>query len=62
LIAYGDEISTEASFGISSCDERIENTTDTVQAIGSITKMFTAVAVVQLEDRGLINIENPVSY
>jgi CubicO group peptidase (beta-lactamase class C family) len=61
LIANGDEITYETSYGFASCDQSVENTTVTVQAIGSITKMFTAVAVAQLEDRGLINIDNPVS-
>ncbi|MCF7669315.1 MAG: beta-lactamase family protein [Verrucomicrobia bacterium] len=61
LVAYGDEISTEKGYGFASCDESVVNTTDTVYAIGSITKMFTAVAVAQLEERDMINIDNPVS-
>lgn len=62
LVAFGDKISYEASYGFASCDESAANTTDTIQAIGSITKMFTAVAVAQLEERGLIDIDNPVSF
>ncbi len=36
-------------------------TEDTVFRIGSISKTFTAIAVMQLRDRGLLDLDNPVS-
>ena len=35
-------------------------TTDTTFCIGSVTKSFTALAVLQLQERGLLSIEDPV--
>lgn len=61
LIAHGDEVLHQAGYGFASCDDSIANSADTVQAIGSITKMFTAVAIAQLDARGELNIDEPIS-
>ncbi len=61
LIADKEKILFEKGFGFASCNESIANSPDTVQAIGSITKMFTKVAIAQLDANGLLNIDNPVS-
>lgn len=61
LIAHGEEIVYQAGYGYASCDERVHNTVDTILAIGSITKMFTDVAIGQLADQGKLNIDDPIS-
>lgn len=61
LIAKGDKVLYEKSYGFSSCDARVKNTPETVHSIGSITKMFTAVAIAQLEAQKRIDMDKPVS-
>ena len=61
LIAKDDKILHHAGYGYASCDDQIPNTVDTVQAIGSITKMFTRIAIGQLDDQKLLNIDDPIS-
>jgi CubicO group peptidase (beta-lactamase class C family) len=60
LVADGDKIIHSQGYGWASCDNDVPNTVDTVFAIGSITKMFTAAAVGQLADRGMFSIDDPV--
>jgi len=61
LIGHNDQIVYEKAFG-NRCLEPIElMTTDTIFDIASLTKIFTATAVVQLAERGLIRINTLVS-
>jgi CubicO group peptidase (beta-lactamase class C family) len=62
LIADGEKVLYEKGFGFASCDKSVVNSSDTIQAIGSITKMFTEVAIAQLEAKGVLNINNPLSH
>ena len=48
-------------FGFADRDAGINATADTVYRVGSIAKPFTALAVMQLEDQGLIDIDQPLS-
>lgn len=47
--------------GWSDKENSIAATPDTLYKIGSITKVFTATAVMQLAEKGLIGLDNPVS-
>lgn len=46
--------------GLADLKERRPVTPSTVYAIGSVTKSFTATAILQLRDRGLLNLDSPV--
>lgn len=48
-------------FGLADMSKDIPVTNDTLLEIGSCSKAFTALAAVQLEDRGLLNLDDPVS-
>ncbi|MFX1325494.1 MAG: serine hydrolase [Promethearchaeota archaeon] len=55
-----DEIVFERGFGYRNLDQLIPMTKDTLAGIGSISKSFTALAVLQLQEKGLLSIEDPI--
>lgn len=61
LVAKGESILFRGSCGFADLDERRPNTPETKFLIGSITKSFTAIAVLQLAERGLISLEDDIS-
>jgi D-alanyl-D-alanine carboxypeptidase len=60
LIAHEGEILLLRAMGPMN-EDGDPNTTDTRFALASTSKTFTAAAVVQLADRGLLNLDDPVS-
>ena len=61
LIAQGDTIHHNAGYGFASCDDAVPNSSDTVLAIGSVTKMFTATAIGQLDDKERLSLDDPIT-
>jgi ABC-type multidrug transport system ATPase subunit/CubicO group peptidase (beta-lactamase class C family) len=61
LVARGDQILFNKGYGYSDLEKRIPNTPATQFEIGSITKQFTAAAILLLEEKGLLRIRNPIS-
>lgn len=61
LAAKDDEILLKKGYGMANYEKKISNQPDNVFAIGSITKSFTAVAILQLQEKGLLNVDDPVS-
>lgn len=61
LIAEGEKVLNSGGYGFVSCDDSVPNTADTVFSIGSITKMFTAAAIGQLDNAGKLDIEATIS-
>lgn len=59
-ISIGDE-EVHAAAGTANVDLGTGATDDTVFQIGSTTKVYTAVLVLQLADRGLLDIDEPVA-
>lgn len=57
-VAHGDTLET-AIYGLARVPSNIPVTTDTVFQIGSITKVYTAVLVLQLAEAGRIDIDQP---
>jgi CubicO group peptidase (beta-lactamase class C family) len=55
------EIAWSDAFGLADVEGRIEATPDTQYAIASITKTFTASAVMQLRDEGRLDLDDPLS-
>jgi CubicO group peptidase (beta-lactamase class C family) len=60
-IVSDDEIVWQEGFGYANREENIPATPDTVYAIGSVSKMFTAVSVLQQVEQGRIDLDRPVS-
>lgn len=56
---YDGEFCTAAA-GVTNVNTGVELTEDTVMQIGSIAKVFTATLVMQLVDRGLVDVDAPV--
>lgn len=61
LIAKDDQAVFEAAYGYANRAKKIKNTVDTKFHFGSMGKMFTAVAVLQLVQNGKIGLDDPVS-
>lgn len=61
LVAKGDRILLEEGYGMADFDNNIPNQPDTIFAIGSITKSFTALAIMQLHEKGLLDINDSIS-
>ena len=60
LIAKGEEILFQDSFGYSNIEKEIPFVNDSVFRIGSITKQFTALSILQLVEKGLLNLEDSI--
>ncbi len=61
LIARGDEILFSKGYGYSNIEQQIPNSPDTRFQIGSLGKQFVAAAIMQLQERGLLSVNNPVA-
>ncbi len=59
LIAKGDKVLLRKGYGMANVDQSVPNTPETVFRIGSITKLFTAFSILQLEERGLLKVSDP---
>ncbi|MFE4197093.1 serine hydrolase domain-containing protein [Paenarthrobacter sp. NPDC056912] len=59
-IAQGDQV-WQASSGVANAELGIPVTENTIFQIGSTTKVYTAVLVMQLVDAGLIDLDTPVA-
>lgn len=60
LVAKGTAIVFERSYGYSDFTKRNPVTPETRFQIGSMTKQFTAAAVMKLEERGLLKLDEPI--
>lgn len=61
LVAQGRNIVLNRAFGMENYDNNIENTTQTAFEIASITKQFTATAILMLQEKKLLSVEDPIS-
>lgn len=60
-IVKGNETIYQKGFGYADTHSRERVTSDTLFELGSTSKAFTALALLQLEDQGLVNMEDPVT-
>jgi len=60
LVAHGDEVLVEAACGEADKRHHVKNDVDTRFNLGSMNKMFTAVAVMQLVDAGKVSLDDPL--
>ncbi|MEO0768133.1 MAG: serine hydrolase [Cyanobacteria bacterium J06649_4] len=56
----GETVFTE-SYGMANLEHQVPNTLQTKFRIGSITKQFTAAAILQLQDRDLLTVQSPIA-
>ncbi|MDD4095007.1 MAG: serine hydrolase [Oscillospiraceae bacterium] len=61
LVARGGEVIFEGAYGYSDRREKTANRADTVFELGSITKQFTAVAIMMLVEQGKLSLDDPLS-
>lgn len=60
-IVRGDQLAWTGSYGFADMGRRRPATRQTVYRIGSVTKMFTAAILMQLESQGRLRLSDPVS-
>lgn len=60
LVAKKGKIIYQGAFGYANIDEKIKNTIETKFLIGSATKSFTAIAIMQAREKGHINLHAPI--
>jgi CubicO group peptidase (beta-lactamase class C family) len=61
LIAKGNKIILRKGYGCANYELNAANKPETVFRIGSITKSFTALSILQLEEKGKLNVSDPVA-
>lgn len=57
LVAHNNHVFSKG-YGFADSDARIMNTTQTMFRIGSVTKQFTAMAIMMLQERGKLHVSN----
>ena len=60
LIAEHDRILFQQAYGYTDENKEVPNTVDTTFEIASMGKMFTAVSIMQLQERGLLQLDNTI--
>jgi CubicO group peptidase (beta-lactamase class C family) len=60
LVARGDEILLNEGYGMANIEWEVPNTPDSKFRIGSITKQFTAMAILLLQEQGRLSVQNPI--
>lgn len=60
LISKEGKILFSKGYGFANAEHQIPNAPHTVFRIGSITKLFTAVVILQLQEKGLLKVSDPV--
>jgi CubicO group peptidase (beta-lactamase class C family) len=61
LVAKNGEVIVHKAYGWRDAQRRLPYTTDTVADIGSITKQFTAAAILALEEEGKLSTSDPMA-
>jgi len=61
LVVEKDRVLLDKAYGMASLEWQVPNTTDAKFRIGSVTKQFTATLVLQLQQDGKLNVNDPVS-
>lgn len=61
-IVKGDEIVYQRGFGLRDLEQGLPATPKTLYCIGSVTKSFTCMAILQLQERGLLRVDDPVDH
>ncbi|WMW49333.1 serine hydrolase domain-containing protein [Bacillus paralicheniformis] len=60
LLADSNGILLSKGYGYANCKDKVKNKPSTRYQIASLTKQFTAIAVMQLQEKGLLRTDDPV--
>jgi CubicO group peptidase (beta-lactamase class C family) len=61
LIARGEEVLFSRAYGMASYELGVPNTPETIFQLGSLTKPFTATAILQLQDAGCLRVTDSLA-
>ena len=61
LVARGGRVLFRQSYGMASYELQVPNSTETRYHIASVSKPFTATAILQLQEQGRLSVSDPVS-
>ena len=61
LVARKGEILVSKGYGMANYEQSVFNTPETKFHLGSVTKQFTAMAIMQLQEKGMLNVNDPIS-
>jgi CubicO group peptidase (beta-lactamase class C family) len=61
VVLHGSQVLHSKAYGLANVEKRVPNTTHTRFCLASVTKSFTALAVLQLVERGLLRLDDPLS-
>ena len=61
IVANQDKVIFSNSYGLSDYENDVSNTINTKFRLGSLSKPFTSLAIMILQERGRLNIEDPIS-
>lgn len=60
LIAENEKVLLSKGYGIANIEHDVPNTPETKFRLGSVTKQFTAMAIMQLQEKGLLAVNDPL--
>ena len=60
LVAKDGKVLFARGYGLANAEHEVPNTPETKFRLGSITKQFTAMAILILQDRGKLKVEDPI--
>jgi len=60
LVGRGDDILLNEGYGMANIEWDVPNTPDSKFNVASITKQFTAAAILMLQEQGKLNLEDPI--
>src|SRR5712664_998037 len=60
LLVHNNEIAAQEFYGMADRDRRQAVDSETIFHWASITKTFTSIAIMQLRDRGLLKLDDPI--
>jgi CubicO group peptidase (beta-lactamase class C family) len=60
-IVVGDQLVWSDAYGYSDLGEKVKATNTTIYSICSISKLFTSIAIMQLRDQGMLDLDDPIS-
>ncbi len=61
LVAQGDNVLLAEGYGTANLEHNAPNTPKTAFRIGSVSKQFTAAAILKLREQGLLDLDAPIS-
>ena len=60
-VSLGDEISYASGYGVANAELDVSASVETVYRIGSISKEYTAVAILLLQEDGVLDLDDPLT-